>query len=70
MNKFCSFALLLVAATAASAATAAPAPDPYRIFANARTYWLMQHYPQKLEFTVAVAVLEGGRQRVEHYNAA
>ncbi len=48
---------------------ASAAPDPYQIFANSRAYWLMQRYPQRLEYDVAVDVVEGGSERVERYAA-
>ncbi len=52
---------------------AAPAPaqlDPYQIFANARQYWMQQRYPQQLQYQVAVDITEGGKERVEHYDAS
>jgi hypothetical protein len=61
--------VLLAAAVATVASAASAAPDPYQIFSNARAYWLTQRYPQKLAYTVAVEVVEGGHERVEHYSA-
>lgn len=64
------FALLTAGALAiGTVSRAAAAPDPYQIFANARAFWTTQHYPQRLEYTVAIAVTEGGAQRVERYDA-
>ncbi|MBV8636809.1 MAG: outer membrane lipoprotein-sorting protein [Candidatus Eremiobacteraeota bacterium] len=45
-------------------------PDPYQIFANARQYWMQQRYPTQLQYQVAVAITEGGKERVEHYQAS
>jgi hypothetical protein len=63
------FALSAALAVGAPRAVAAPAPapDPYQIFANSRAYWLLQRYPQRLEYDVAVDVVEGGAERVERY---
>jgi hypothetical protein len=44
--------------------------DPYQIFARARAYWLEQHYPPLLEYTVAVTVLEGGLLKTQRYWSA
>lgn len=44
--------------------------DPYQIFARARAFWLQQHYPPLLEYTVAVSVLEGGTIKTERYWSA
>jgi hypothetical protein len=61
---FTGFAL----ATIASAAAAAPAtPTPYQIFARAKQYWETQRYPEMLEYTVAVTVVEGGKTKIERY---
>ena len=68
MNSLRLFGVLLAAAIVTAASAAAAAPDPYQIFSNARAYWLTQHYPQKLEYAVAVDIVEGGRERVEHYS--
>ncbi len=62
--------IVLAAALAAVNAAAAAEPNPYTIFANARSYWLAQRYPQMLAYDVAVAVTEGGKQRVERYDSA
>src|ERR1700752_2764684 len=60
--------LLGVALPVATAAT--PLTDPYAIFARARARWLEQHYPELLEYTVAVTVLEGGSIKTERYWSA
>lgn len=57
----------LVAAAALASPAHAAAPDPYTIFANARVFWLAQHYPAMLDYRVAVDVTEAGNERVEHY---
>lgn len=62
--------LLLGAASEGSAAPAPPLADPYQIFARARAYWLQQHYPPLIEYSVAVSVLEGGSVKVERYWSA
>lgn len=61
--------LLLAAASLSSAQAESPA-DPYQIFARSRAYWLEQHYPPLLEYTVAVTVLEGGSVKQERYWSA
>lgn len=64
---FCAFAGIALLG-AALPANASP-PDPYQIFANARQYWLQQRYPMQIRYQVAVAIVEGGKERVEHYDA-
>jgi hypothetical protein len=63
----------VLATLAAFAALAAPraiaAPDPYQIFGNARAYWQQQKYPMLLDYKIAVDVVEGGNERVEHYTS-
>jgi hypothetical protein len=59
---------LLLALLGAGRAPAANT-DPYAIFANARSYWEHQRYPERLAFTVAVVVQEAGTQKVEHYTS-
>jgi hypothetical protein len=49
------------------AAPAHATPDPYQIFGDARAYWQQQKYPMLLDYNVAVEVVEGGKERVEHY---
>lgn len=51
-------------------ATADGAPDPYTIFAQARAFWMQQRYPEFVSYRVAVRVREGGKERVERYQAA
>ncbi len=63
-------ALLLALAWPAGSACAEPLGDPYQIFARSRAYWLEQHYPPLLEYTVAVSVLEGGSVKQERYWSA
>ncbi|MFZ0031207.1 MAG: hypothetical protein WAK84_04980 [Candidatus Cybelea sp.] len=65
-----SAVLLLVAALPAKSAAAQSLPDPYQIFARARAYWHQQSYPQLLEYTVSVSVLEGGLVKTERYWSA
>ncbi|HTZ56282.1 MAG TPA: hypothetical protein VMB20_14615 [Candidatus Acidoferrum sp.] len=59
--------LTLVALVAVAAPRGIAAPDPYQIFGNARAYWHQQKYPALLDYRVAVDVVEGGNERVEHY---
>jgi len=65
-------ALLLGCASAALLLRPARAadPDPYQIFARSRAYWLQQQYPPSVAYTVAVDVVEGGKERVERYEAS
>lgn len=56
-----------MALAAVAAPRAVAAPDPYQIFGNARAFWHQQHYPALLDYSVAVDVVEGGNERVEHY---
>jgi|GEM_PF-850727 len=65
LGGLCAFS----AALAVGAPRAIATPDPYQIFADSRAYWLLQRYPQRLEYDVAVDILEGGSERVEHYAA-
>jgi len=54
----------------AAALTLVSAPgklDAYEIFARAREYWESQHYPQMLQYDVAVRVVEGRTVRIERY---
>jgi hypothetical protein len=63
-----ALSVLFVAALAAVGTPRAHAsPDPYQIFGNARAYWQQQKYPMLLDYSVAVDVVEGGNERVEHY---
>lgn len=66
-----AFSSIAIAAISASliAAPARAQLDPYQIFANARAYWAQQRYPAQLQYQVAVDVVEGGKERVEHYDA-
>ncbi|MGB6985775.1 MAG: hypothetical protein WBD74_07370 [Candidatus Aquilonibacter sp.] len=59
--------LTLLALVAVAAPRAVAAPDPYQIFGNARAYWHQQRYPALLDYSVAVDIIEGGNERVEHY---
>jgi hypothetical protein len=43
--------------------------DPYQIFGMARARWEMQHYPEKIAYTVAVDVVESGVRKTERYEA-
>jgi hypothetical protein len=68
--RYRALALILVLVAPVAAAAQTPAPDPYAIFSGARNYWLRQHYPARIGYTVAVDVLEGGAHKVEHYSSA
>jgi hypothetical protein len=57
----------LAAVVALAAPRAIAAPDPYQIFGDARAYWQQQKYPVVIDYTLAVDVVEGGNERVEHY---
>src|SRR5580704_10866905 len=63
-------AVILAIACPVATASAQPLTDPYQIFARARAYWLQQHYPPMLEYTVAVSVLEGGTIKAQRYWSA
>ena len=56
-------------AFAAFAVPAVAAPDPYEIFARSRAYWTQQRYPMLIDYTIAVDVVEGGKERVEDYTS-
>ncbi|MDE2482309.1 MAG: hypothetical protein KGN02_08980 [bacterium] len=45
-------------------------PDPYSIYAQARSAWRENRYPPQIAYDVAVAVTEGGKERVERYRSA
>lgn len=62
--------LLLAGALPVTSTAQPPVADPYQIFARARAYWLQQHYPALVEYTVAVTVLEGGTTKTERYWSA
>jgi hypothetical protein len=68
MRVLLGAAVLGAVMLALCAPRASAAPDPYEIFAKARGYWLLQHYPQRLEYDVAVDVTEGGTEKVERYS--
>ncbi len=59
-----SFALATIAPAKAAAPTTL---TPYQIFAHAKQYWEAQRYPERLQYTVAVSVVEGGKTRTERY---
>lgn len=61
---------VLSAVEGGSGVPAQSVADPYQIFARARAYWLQQHYPPLIEYSVAVTVLEGGSIKVERYWSA
>lgn len=42
--------------------------DPYSIFSRARAVWSAQHYPQYLNYTIAVSVTEHGVDKSKHYH--
>jgi len=62
---YAAAALLLIQNTASLAAE----PDPYQIFAHARSVWMQQRYPAYVSYTIAVAVDEKGVHRTNHYQA-
>lgn len=43
-------------------------PDPYAIYAAARTYWEAARYPASLSYTVDVRVSEHGEWKSNHYH--
>src|SRR5579862_7867505 len=43
--------------------------DPYQIFALAKSHWAAQVYPSKMEYTLAVSVVEGGSVKTERYRS-
>ena len=57
--------LLLIQNTASLAAE----PDPYQIFAHARSVWMQQHYPAYVSYIIAVDVDEKGVHKTNHYMA-
>jgi hypothetical protein len=59
----------MAVAVAVATGGAPAAPDPYQIFANARAFWMSQRYPDRIDYTIAVAVTEGGHPRIERYRA-
>lgn len=63
-------ALLIAAAWPGQPLQAQSLDDPYQIFARARAYWLEQHYPPLVEYTVAVSVMEGDSAKTERYWSA
>jgi len=65
-----TIALVLAALVVGTVGAANAVPDPYQIFAQARTHWEEQQYPPYLTYDVAVEVEEGGKSRVERYQSA
>jgi hypothetical protein len=59
---------MIAAALLALARPAVSTSNPYEIFAATRRYWEAQRYPVRLEYTVAVSVVEAGKTRVQHYH--
>lgn len=43
--------------------------DPYQIFALAKSHWAAQVYPSKMEYTLAVSVIENGEVKTERYQS-
>ena len=70
MRRTVIAALLLASTWQTKPVGAQPLSDPYQIFARTRAYWLDQHYPPLLEYSVAVTVLEGGTVKIERYWSA
>ena len=67
---FTGFALVLSLSGVRPAPSSAAAPailTPYQIFARAKQFWWEQRYPEMVEYTVAVSVVEGGKVKVERY---
>lgn len=69
MRKAFSWIALTAVGASVIAAPARAQLDPYQIFANARQYWMQQRYPTELQYQIAVDITEGGKERVEHYDA-
>src|SRR5215469_968101 len=61
--------LAAIMIAAAPAVVPPTPPTPYEIFARAKQYWEAQQYPGMLEYTVAVSVVEGGKTKIERYQA-
>lgn len=43
--------------------------DPYALFSRTQAYWVSQHYPARLLYTVVVRVTEAGTLKVERYTS-
>ncbi len=51
------------------AATTPPTLDPYTVFLRARSAVTAAHYPRRVDYTIAVAGLDGATPRGNHYRA-
>ncbi|HVA34259.1 MAG TPA: hypothetical protein VNG31_08935, partial [Candidatus Baltobacteraceae bacterium] len=58
-----------LATTACCAWADARTADPYQIFALAKSHWTEQVYPSKIEYAVAISVVENGRVKTERYRS-
>jgi hypothetical protein len=65
-SRLGALALVLLATLPLGASPASS--DPYEIFARAKNFWLVQRYPGLIRYRVAVDIIEGGKERVEHYD--
>lgn len=61
----------MLSAIVLGALTSTPAESNagYEIFAKTRIYWEAQRYPAKLEYDVAVTVVENGKPKIERYRS-
>jgi hypothetical protein len=62
----------MLSALVLAAATLPPldANAGYEIFAKTRLAWESQHYPELLEYDVAITVTESGQSKIERYRSA
>lgn len=52
------------------AIVAAPPPDPYAIFLRTRWAVASAAYPRRIDYTIAVSGVEGGKLEANHYRAS
>lgn len=69
LPRFALAAASIACGFALAGAQAQAAPDPYSVFAKSRSYWVHQHYPEMLRYSVAVSVVEDGNARTERYES-
>lgn len=62
-------ALGLLAIAVCCAWADAQTVDPYQIFALAKSRWAAQVYPSKMEYVLAVSVVEDGQLKTERYRS-
>jgi hypothetical protein len=48
----------------------APPPDPYAIFLRTRSAVTYAAYPRRIDYTIAVSGVEGGKLKANHYRAS